>query len=360
VGLEVDFLPVGKESKSGDAIVIRYGDLHGPRATHRVVVIDGGFSEDGEVVADHLEKFYGTNLVDLVISTHPDQDHISGLETLLSSVHVNSLWMHRPWMHSQSLNLAKAANFRGLELAETTQRSFAEMSQLEAIAEAKGIPIAEPFTGLRTADRALTIIGPTVSFYESLLSDLQRKETALETVTRMLKEASRAVVQLIQETLNGETLTDSGSVSPLNNSSVVSLLEVEGQRILFTADAGIPALDAAITTLEESGNDAGSYTLVQVPHHGSRRNVGPTVLDRMLGSRRDAARVGSACVSSAVNGAPKHPSKQVTNAFLRRGYPVFVTAGRALWHSSNAPERESYATAEPMPFHKFVEYSEDD
>ncbi|MBF4307570.1 MBL fold metallo-hydrolase, partial [Vibrio anguillarum] len=43
MGYEIDFLGVGEESKSGDAIALRYGNLHGHRDEQTVVVIDGGF-----------------------------------------------------------------------------------------------------------------------------------------------------------------------------------------------------------------------------------------------------------------------------------------------------------------------------
>ena len=42
MGYEIDFIGVGQESKSGDAIAIRWGNLLGPREQQSVVVIDGG------------------------------------------------------------------------------------------------------------------------------------------------------------------------------------------------------------------------------------------------------------------------------------------------------------------------------
>lgn len=358
LGYEVDFLPVGKESKSGDAIVLRYGDLTGPRGRQTVVVIDGGFSDDGEVVANHIKRRYGTGRVDIVISSHPDQDHVSGLETLITQVEVGQLWMHRPWMHSQALALAKSADFTGLSLTEATKRTLTEVSNLEKLATRIGIPILEPFAGAQTADGVLTVLGPSADYYNSLVAETQQRETVLETATRMLKEAAAAVVRRVRETLDHETLTDAGTVSPLNNSSVISMLNIEGRRILFTADAGMPALEYAMTYAERLGLTAGSYVLVQVPHHGSRRNVGPTILNRILGPRLPGQRVGSACVSAAVDGEPKHPSKQVTNAFFRRGYPVFATKGNILWWQVGAPARGDFSSADAVPFYDEVEVPE--
>ena len=52
MGYEVDFIGVGEQSKSGDAIALRWGNLAGDRSEQRVVIIDGGFKESGTSVVD--------------------------------------------------------------------------------------------------------------------------------------------------------------------------------------------------------------------------------------------------------------------------------------------------------------------
>lgn len=103
MGYEVDFLGTDSESKSGDAIAIRFGSLKGSRDEQTVVVIDGGFNDDGARLVDHIRSHFGTDRVDLVISTHPDQDHINGLETVLNELDVDELWLHQPWEHNAGL-----------------------------------------------------------------------------------------------------------------------------------------------------------------------------------------------------------------------------------------------------------------
>lgn len=82
MGYEIDWHAVGEESKSGDAITTHWGNLYSETRRERcVVVIDGGFKDTGDTIADHIVQHYNTNHVDLVISTHPDNDHINGLLT---------------------------------------------------------------------------------------------------------------------------------------------------------------------------------------------------------------------------------------------------------------------------------------
>jgi hypothetical protein len=60
---------------------------------------------------------------------------------------------------------------------------------------------------------------------------------------------------------------------------------------------------------------------VQVPHHGSRRNVTPSVLDRLLGPKvSNGHKQGTAFVSVGKD-KPEFPRGQVKNAVQRRGLP---------------------------------------
>ena len=106
---EIDFLSVGEESQSGDAIALRYGNLDGPRNEQRVIVIDGGFSDDGTALVEHIKRYYKTDAVDIVVSTHPDQDHVSGLAMVLEEMQVGQLW--RFLQNSFFLGLGRIADF---------------------------------------------------------------------------------------------------------------------------------------------------------------------------------------------------------------------------------------------------------
>ncbi len=359
---EIDFLKVGDESSGGDAIALRYGNLTGPRQEQTVVVIDGGYKESGEALVDLIRTRYGTDHVDIVVSTHPDQDHSSGLEVVLEELSVGNLLMHLPWKHSAAIEVAKSASFTTLSNAsEKLQKSLLETSALEEIANRKGIPITEPFTGVGTTDGAFTVIGPTEGYYEELLGEMVGAKSLTSMLSDLLRKAKEAVVEFIDETLHHETLRDDGITRPSNNSSVIAVLDADGQRNLFTGDAGIPALERALDVLEVNGHVPGSFGFVQIPHHGSRRNVGPTVLNRLLGSIGDGTARAVAFVSSPKkNPDAKHPSKKVTNAFIRRGYAVHKTAGVNKWqHYGEVPPRADYSTSTPEAFYSKVEDDSD-
>jgi len=355
MGFEIDFLAVGTEGKSGDAIALRYGDLLAEPQRQRVIIIDGGFSEVGHQLVEHVNKYYGTERVDIVVSTHPDQDHVAGIQTVLEEMEVGELWMHLPWKHSPEL-AAGSRSFRRSHLSEILQKSLEQAEDLEGLARQRNIPILEPFYGRTSSDGCFRVLGPSVDYYEELLAEIEPQRALAAAIAALARKA----VRMVEETLHHETLTDAGQTSPQNNSSTICLLECDGEKRLFTSDAGIPALDQAIGRLEAEGYHPGEVTFVQVPHHGSRRNVGPSVLGRLLGPAGSGGTGRSAFVSAAPKAGPKHPSKKVTNAFARRGYQVYATQGNRLRHAENAPNRPNWVPASALPFYEQVEHEEDE
>lgn len=173
MGYEIDFLAVG-DKKSGDAITLRFGNLHGRRDEQVVIVVDGGYADTGRAVVDHLRANYGTTQVDLVVSTHPDGDHAAGLETVLTECQVGCLWMHQPWNHTEDIaKMFQHGRVTDTSVSEALRKSLDDARALERIAVSRKIPIIEPFTGTRDASGRVYVIGPTQEFYESLLPDFR-------------------------------------------------------------------------------------------------------------------------------------------------------------------------------------------
>lgn len=345
MGYEVDFIHVGDNSRSGDAIAFRYGNLHGPRSGQTVGVIDGGTKESGEKLVSHIANYYGTDRVNFVFSTHPDSDHASGLTVILEQLKVDALLMHLPWNHAADIRhmLEKAYSTGRLENALV--RALSNVDELESLAKKKGIPIYEPFSDSVTFnDGALRILGPTKEYYQSLLPDFRETPEAKDKGPSPIAKAMTAIGETfarVSEAFGKETLDDTGETSAENNSSVILHLAHEGRSALFTGDAGIPALTKAADLADSIGLNLSSLDFLDVPHHGSRRNVGPTILNRI--------KAQSAFISVCKKGAPKHPSQRVVNALTRRGNKVYKTDGQNIWHHQDAPARPAYSALTPMP-----------
>lgn len=358
MGYEIDFLPVGKE-KSGDAILVRYGNLHGTRAEQKVILIDGGYPETGKAIVAHLATHYKTTEIDLVVSTHPDQDHVGGLETVLNECTVRQLWLHLPWNHTKDIaEMFVHGHVTDQSVTSALRKSLDEAHDLEAVAKKRGIPIAEPFAGTSFDNKSVYVLGPTKEFYEGLLPGFRCTPEAKRD-TNLLKGLIAGATEFIKTLAEGWDIETLGrpneDTSPENNSSVVLLLQFGDKSALLTADAGLPALSPALQVLQAAKYDMSKIAFIQVPHHGSARNVSAEFLDSLLGPRLpEELATRTAFVSVAKPDDPKHPAKKVTNAFRRRGAPVHTTAGVSKYHFKDSPDR-GWGPSIPLPLYSEVE-----
>lgn len=360
MGYEVDFIGVGEESKSGDAIALRYGDLHGSREDQTVIVIDGGFTNTGDKIVEHVRSHFGTVDVDIVVSTHPDQDHINGLITVLNNLNVKELWMHLPWDHNQGLaGKFNDGRITDNSIGEQLKNNLEKAYDLYKLAVEKGVLIREPFTGTANDYGHYKVLGPSQSYYEDLIPHFDGMPE-VKTEDKSNQSLFDRVIQAAKRffaTWGEDQIDDDGETSARNSSSVITQLIVDGRRLIFTGDAGIEALHLAADEYE-CCPDPAEISMFQIPHHGSRRNIGPAVLNRFIGYPVNIGEVRNitAIASTAANGEPKHPRKSVMNAFTHRGVKTLATRGKGICHFHDAPQRDGWSSLNPEPYH--YEYEE--
>lgn len=363
---EVDFLPVGDGERGGDAICLRYGNFNGARSEYIVIVIDGGTNESGKAIVEHVKKYYGTEDVDLVLSTHPDGDHCCGLTVVLDNLKVTRLWMHKPWEHAEDIrNLFKCGRITDTSLRENLKKALENAHDLYELAVKKNIPVVELFSDTITGGPQLFILGPSKDFYQSLLPHFREtpqpkhQVPSLQKILQVAIEAAKEGIKWVAENWGFETLTDPEPylTSFENNSSVILCLKIDENILLLTSDAGVEALEEASKKAELLGIDLKKAKFIQIPHHGSRRNVGPTILDKIVGPKIvKEDHIKTAFVSVPKNGDPKHPSRRVLNAFKRRGAGVIPTKGSAKCHfSKGVPQRQDWSPVTPLPLYVEVE-----
>jgi beta-lactamase superfamily II metal-dependent hydrolase len=343
--IQIDFLPVDSGEKSGDAIAFRYGNFS-DRSTFKVVVIDGGTMDSGARLVKHINNYYNTTHIDIIICTHPDADHASGLREVINKCTVGELWIHKPWDHSEQIcDLFHDGRITSDSLSERLRKAYNYAHELVEIAEKKGVDIREPFAERISEDGAIRVLGPTIDYYRELLPDFARSPQAKNLQENIFSARFEKAINWIEETLYIETLEEDGETSAENRSSAVILLEFGDKKILFTGDAGIESMQNVTEFAEGKFIDISKVDLFQIPHHGSKRNISPSILNTI---RCDNA------YASASKDAPKHPAKKVTNALKRRNAKVFTTEGITLGYHHNAP-RDGWNAASEVPFYYKVE-----
>lgn len=363
---EVEFLPVGTGAKAGDAIIVRYGD----DTTYELMLVDGGHAETGVTIVEHLRTYFGPlPLLEHVVLTHSDSDHASGIRKVLEEIPVRHLWMHVPWLlaeNSRDLFADKRWTAAGLERAVCAE--YGIISEIFDLAVEKGCQIHLPFEGNEIGP--FRVMSPTALAYRFLLPQFEKtpnpdqkaindarwwlgKESSLR---KFLEAAKAAAHGWISESWYHERLRDGGITSASNETSVVLYGSFGSKRVLLTGDAGINALTWSADYADRIGLPLQQFTFVQIPHHGSRRNVGPAILNRLLGP---VVPEGTPTRFSAFVSAPpddaSHPRRIVLNAFKRRGGSIVATQGRSKIHYGGFAPRAGYGSAGELPFYSSVE-----
>lgn len=348
MGYEIDFLPVG--DSNGDAICVRHGNA---LTGYTIYVVDGGYAPTGQAIIDHLNTFYGApTFIDHVVLSHADNDHVAGLIRVVEHFDVGTIWMNRPWRFAAEIIDAFHGNYSVDGLAKKIRDAYPLLANLEDLADSKGIQINDAFA--YTQIGAFTVLAPTRERYLELVPQFDRTpESYAKPVKGILAKLGDAIKQLAHffETWGEEALeANPAPTSPSNESCVVQLANFDGRAALLTADAGPDALNRAADAAALLGR-LSPPTFVQVPHHGSRRNVTPTVLNRWLGDvLPEGSQTRGTAFCSVGNNKPEYPKRRVSNAFLRRGYPVYKTSGSWLQHQHEMPERAGSGPASAIAF----------
>lgn len=331
--IEIDFIPVGDQANTGDAILCHFTDPG--TGFNRVVLIDGGFKDTSASIVAHIQQYYDTDRIDLMVCTHPDDDHINGLFGVFEELEVGQLLIHQPSTYGFTSDDVKANKINDLiDLAQTHGTDV----------------VTDAFAGERFFSGALMVAGPTEGYYKELLSGhadsrslANKVGSAFQTAARVMK---RALSTRTTDPGEGE-LTDHGGTTARNNTSFVLDLQVDGYRALFTGDAGAPALTYAADHLEAVGRAASSPDFFDIPHHGSRHNLTSDIMNRLVGPIVGDTRARSAFVSVGKE-ADDFPRAEVANAFTRRGYTVCATRGKTIHWSRNAVPRPGWVPITPL------------
>ena len=303
--MRFEFLPAFK----GDCFLIHAGTDAKPC----VVLVDGG---PGGTYENHLRPRLmelrdqrgldesAPLVIDLVIVSHVDDDHINGIIDLFREIRENDppLFEVRGLWHNSfdeiignkevPLGTAQfgAASFSPLTEEATSQSEFDASLILQSIAQGHElrnlatsdelqIPINDSFDGLIMATAGsitsreigginFTILGPRPQELDKL-----RKEH-----DKWLKKQKAAGNEITPGSLL-QTLSDT---SAANLSSIVLLAERDGRQALLTGDA---RSDFILKGIEEIGlvppGGKLEVDLLKMPHHGSDRNVDEEFLSRV-------------------------------------------------------------------------------
>lgn len=325
---EVTFLPVGEGS--GDAIIIRYGDDNTGYILH---VVDGGRTDTADTIISHINKYYNGYFINHMVLSHADDDHATGLVGVMKKIKVQHLWMNRPWLYVDQILHHFHGNFTRQGLIDDIKRRHPYLVELERLANEHGTKIHEVFQGDKIG--AFTVLAPSRDRYINSIPDFEKAPTRYteDAATKAfgLRALFEAAKKKLEEGWNIETLAANTETSASNESCVVQYAMLGEKGALLTADVGPIGLTEAANYAAQLKLNRPKF--VQVPHHGSRHNVTPSVLNTWLGPKvAEGTKVGVAFCSVGSN-KEDYPRGQVINAFMRRGFKVYSTRTKWISHS---------------------------
>lgn len=253
----------------GDAFII-----HASKGGNNgVIVVDGGPAQSRIKVLRRLEQF---DIIDLMVLTHYDSDHISGLNTFLEQQAdsdrfcVKELWV----------NCAREIDMKeGNNVSYSQAYKMADM--LCAVNEKNdgGIAWRERIAAGYVRDLGfvtINVIGPQTDILDI------RQEKYEETMSHDVSSARvESDVKISLETLsqNEKMIPSTTKNNELANmASIAFIIECDGLRALMLGDSFPDAIEKELRKNYSEENPL-KVDVVKVAHHGSRNNISNSLLD---------------------------------------------------------------------------------
>lgn len=315
--IEIDYLPASHEKKSGDCILMRLGNISydNPDAKgQKIILIDSGYSECSKKIKEYLQEYYSTSVINYVFITHPDQDHISGLNELLDDddITIEKIIIHDPWNHTKEVfKRTKDGRRTRNSIAGNFEDTLKILDHVFEKIERKRISTCEAFAGniLKIGDYVINILGPQEKYYEWLLTQFPGMENESSTSSDSVYEDVESDWFYVNQ-----YFLDLPQTSAKNNSSMVLLLsrlkrndngEMRQEPFfLFTGDAGTEALRKAIWFANYKKIPLQNCDYLQLPHHGSIKNINDSLISSINAEKY---------VVSAAENDEEHPSRLLVN-----------------------------------------------
>ncbi len=321
--LKVSFLDVGQ----GDSTLLR-------TAKGAAVLIDSGPPSGPfkESLSEEINLF--DKNIDLVLSTHPDADHIGGLKGVLQKYEVG--------MYLDSFVRSSS------DLYLETERMLREKKQPRLFAY-EGMKIRISDSGSSFGKNAFPrdtngspppileieilapsfeyVLGKIKSCADAETEKILKKNLASASKKAKAKKSSgtgeRPAVTATLSATDKKTIKKkcvSGELMDTNEMSVVALVRYGKSKIMLTGDAPVKVEKYALQKLRRTGFESIQdlhVDILKAGHHGSKTSTGDFFVE--------ALRPTYAIISASKSNRYGHPHKSVTDTLEKFGSKIFST-----------------------------------
>lgn len=353
---EIDFIG-NKSSGNADAIAIRWKDEYDD---YHICIYDCGTDGQADDMIDLLNKYYfnevddENKVIDAVVISHPDEDHINGIKKILETFIVNELYANIPWDYADEL-VQRSENYNSSDyLTSKLKKKYSSLSEIVDLCEENGIPIYSAIQGTIVCDE-LEILAPTEEDYIDHI--LNSDKNPLKPINESFSKSEKFNTDF----WDVDNLLEVAETSDENETSVVlyGLRNAPDKYFLLVGDAGVHDLESAFDFAEgESLSMKSEVKFYQVPHHGGRHNLDTDTMNRLVGNITKRGTDSGKTAFISVGKGSDHPRQCIVNAFKRRGVKVYKTEGNTIHHyAGDMPSREGWVSLTQL---EFIEEYEDD
>lgn len=269
----------------GDSIWIEYGEGE----KNHYVLIDGGTASTKPKILDQIQLIpEGKRVLDLIVVTHIDQDHIQGIQKILEDEHltctVRDFWFNG-WRH---LNDSPTSEEFGAKQAELMTKDILRhnlpwnkaFGNEAVVINGGALPVIKLQGGM-----TLTILSPTLKALENL-KPVWASEVAKASLVPGYGDREEVTLNDPKIEVYGSSLPDVDALnkepfqeenSAANASSIAFIAEYGEKRALFLGDAQPSRIISSLRSIQKTGKI--SFDFIKVSHHGSSGNTSPELLD---------------------------------------------------------------------------------
>lgn len=255
---------------NGDSLILRF---LGNDLKYKNILIDGGNKKteyESFLKSEISEIANKEENIDLLILTHTDQDHVKGIQYLLSDDEIDKSLIKCVWFNS----------FDNSNFPENNDISYIESSKIQNLINDFKIDrvsniVIEDFEELDFFGAKISILSPLKEDLNKLIiknsvdisSDNDDYEYSIKDLT-------------VQNTKIFESKIEDLDLTIENRVSIALLIEIEDKGILFLGDANPDIIEASLMKLINlRGIEKLKVDAVKLSHHASHRSLSLSLIN---------------------------------------------------------------------------------
>ena len=207
-----------------------------------------------------------SRLIDLMIVTHIDDDHIGGIKKWFESDFPSNEFVKKIWMNGD------------MEVEDNADLNNSVTKAISVIKKLRdnNISFDDELVKGRSCENEFCIIRIVAPAKEYRNTIAKAIHASLDNATNTNDSDSKSFKELVQEEWKMESIT------PANKASIAFELEIwDGEKFLFLGDADYDDIMSGLAIFHRDKSEKLKYDVVKLSHHGSKNNFHPNFFERV-------------------------------------------------------------------------------